>query len=89
MWYNKVGESPKLTDSEFLTQFVESIGADPGSVQLETDLSSVDVWDSVAYLAVMTLVDEHFGVVLNPESLVAATTPASILALARNGGAAA
>jgi len=74
-----------LTDSEFLEQFTEVIGADPGSVQLDTDLNTVEVWDSVAYLSVMTLVDEHFGVMLAPDSLVGATTPAAILQLARNG----
>ncbi len=75
-----------MTDLDFLAQFVEAIGADPGAVQLDTELSSVDVWDSVAYLAAMTLVDEHFGVALNPEALVSATTPASILEMARQGG---
>lgn len=75
-----------MTDSEFLSQFVEAIGADPGSIALDTDLSTVEVWDSVAYLAVMTLIDEQMGVPLRPEQLVAAATPASILEMARKSG---
>lgn len=65
---------------------MEAIGADPGSIALDTDLSTVEVWDSVAYLAVMTLIDEQMGVPLRPEQLVAAATPASILEMARKSG---
>jgi acyl carrier protein len=74
-----------MSDEEFLVQFVESIGAAPGSVQLDTPLRSIEVWDSVAYLNVMALVDERLGVVLDPESLIAAETPRSILEQARKG----
>jgi acyl carrier protein len=71
-----------MTDQEFLARFTECIGADPGSIQMDTELHSVEMWDSVAYISVLTLVDESFGVALHPERLVDAKTPASILAMA-------
>lgn len=74
-----------MSDEEFLQQFSEAIGAPPDGITLDTPLSALETWDSVAYLAVMTLVDEKLGVALSPESLVAAQTPGEILAQARQG----
>jgi acyl carrier protein len=74
-----------MSDEEFLLQFVEALGADPGSVSLDTPLRTIEVWDSVAYLNVMALVDDRLGVALNPESLVSADTPRAILDQARKG----
>jgi acyl carrier protein len=74
-----------MTDEEFLTQFTEAIGADAGTVALDTPLISCGNWDSVAYLAVMTLMDERMGVVLSPDALVEAETPRAILEQARQG----
>jgi acyl carrier protein len=74
-----------MTDDQFLSQFTEALGADSGTLTLDTRLDTVELWDSVAYLSVMTLVDESMGVALNPEQLVSATTPRSILEMARSG----
>ena len=74
-----------MSDEEFLTLFLEAIGADPGSLTLDSPLSSSGNWDSVAYLSVMALVDERMGVVLDPQMLVEADTPRAILELARQG----
>ena len=72
-----------MTDEQFLSQFTEALGADPGSLTLDTQLNTVELWDSVAYLSVMTMVDESLGVAINPDQLVQAGTPRSILEIAR------
>ena len=74
-----------MTEQEFLAQFTESIGAEPGTIGLDTELDTVEAWDSVGYLAAMTMVDESFGVALNPTRLVNAKTPGGILEMARHG----
>lgn len=74
-----------MTEENFIALFTEAIGADPGGISLDTPLNGVDTWDSVAYLAVMTMVDEQMNVVLPPESLVTSQTPREILEKARQG----
>ena len=74
-----------MSDEEFLLQFIEALGADPGSVTLDTPLRGIELWDSVAYLNVMALVDDQLGVALNPDLLVSAETPRAILDQARKG----
>lgn len=74
-----------MSDDDFLLQFSEAIGEANGSVTLDTPLSSIEMWDSVAYLSVMALVDEKMAVALDPEMMIAAETPRAILELARGG----
>jgi acyl carrier protein len=73
-----------MQDTEFVSAFADAIGCPEDGLQLDTPLSSIDVWDSVAYLSVLTLVDEKMGVALNPEGLAQATSIGDILALARS-----
>jgi hypothetical protein len=74
-----------LPEADFLEKFTEALGADPGTIALDTPLNGVELWDSVAYLAVLTMVDESLGVALPPEQLVAAETPRAILEMALAG----
>ena len=71
-----------MTEEQFLAGFADAIGSAPESLTFDTPLSSLENWDSVAYLSVMTMVDEHMGVVLDPEKLTEAKTPGEIYRLA-------
>jgi acyl carrier protein len=72
-----------MTDEEFLSLFAETVGAEPKSLTLDTELSSLEAWDSVAYLSTMTLIDEKMGVAIDPELLVESRTVGDILSAAR------
>jgi acyl carrier protein len=72
-----------MTDEEFLKGFAEVVAADEGSFGLQTPLSTLEGWDSVAYLSTMVFVEENMGVVLTPEVLIGVKTPAEILSAAR------
>jgi acyl carrier protein len=72
-----------MTEDRFLSLFAEAIGEDPSTLTLDTPLRQLEVWDSVAYLAVMAMVDEQMEVVLPPDFLVSAQTAREILAKAR------
>ena len=74
-----------MTEDQFVSLFAEAIGADPSMLTLDTPLKQLETWDSVAYLAVMAMVDEQMEVVLPPDFLVAASTAREILARARQG----
>lgn len=74
-----------MTEDQFVSLFAEAIGADPAMLTLDTPLQQLEMWDSVAYLAVMTMVDEQMEVVLPPDVLTGAKTAREILAKARQG----
>ena len=72
-----------MTDEEFLSLFAETVGAEPKSLTLQTELSTVETWDSVAYLSTMALIDEKMGVAIDPDLLVESRTIGDILLAAR------
>jgi acyl carrier protein len=74
-----------MTDEDFLRFFADAVGAAEGSVSLDTELQTLEGWDSVAYLSTMTYLDENLGVAVSPDQLVEAKTTADILKLARVG----
>ena len=76
-----------MTDQSFLKGFAEIVAVDEGSLTLDTMLSTLEGWDSVAYLGTMVFVEENMGVALDPETLVNATTIADLLSKARAGQA--
>ena len=73
-----------MTDEDFLKGFAEVVAADEGSFDLETPLSTLEGWDSVAYLSTMVFVEENMGVVLTPDVLISVKTPSDILSTARS-----
>jgi acyl carrier protein len=72
-----------MSDEDFLRFFAEATGADEGSVRLDTELASLEGWDSVAYLSTMTFLDEQMGVALKPDQMLEAVTVGDILTTAR------
>ena len=72
-----------MTDDDFLAEFVGATGAEPANITLDTPLKVSEFWDSVAYLTVMTLVDDRMGVVLDPDFVADAETLREILERAR------
>ncbi|MDQ6664033.1 MAG: acyl carrier protein [Acidobacteriota bacterium] len=67
-----------MTKDEFLTEFADILGTNPGELTMETPLASLEGWDSVAYLSTMVLIDEKCGVTIGPETLVNSKTPGDI-----------
>lgn len=63
-----------MTQTEFIDQFAEILGVSPGQLTSETELASIENWDSVAYLAAIVLIDEKLGLALRPDVLSRART---------------
>lgn len=81
----KLASENLVTDEQFLEALADAIGAPQGSLTMATELKSLDLWDSVAYLSVMVLLDEKMGIALGPDQLMAAENPADILRSVRAG----
>jgi acyl carrier protein len=68
-----------LDKKRFLEEFADMLGTNPADLTPSTPLSSLENWDSVAYLSTMVLLDEKVGVTISPDELVAARTVQDLL----------
>jgi acyl carrier protein len=71
-----------LNKQQFLEEFAEILGVSPAEIKPETQLSSLENWDSVSYLSTMVLLDEKLGVAISPDQLTAARTVQDIMSVA-------
>jgi acyl carrier protein len=68
-----------LDKKHFLEEFADMLGMSAADLTPATQLSSLENWDSVAYLSTMVLLDEKVGVAISPDDLTAARTVQDIL----------
>jgi acyl carrier protein len=68
-----------LDKNQFLEEFADMLGMSAADLTPATPLSSLENWDSVAYLSTMVLLDEKVGVAISPDDLTAARTVQDIL----------
>ena len=68
-----------MTRGEFVTEFASILGLSPEALTPETEMGTIETWDSVAYLMAMLLIDEKLGISVPAESLSGARTFAHIL----------
>ena len=68
-----------MNRQQFLEDFSEILGLRAADLTPDTELASLEAWDSVAYLSTMVLLDEKLGVAISPLDLTAATTVQDIL----------
>jgi acyl carrier protein len=68
-----------LDTKQFLEEFADMLGVSPAELTPSTQLSSLENWDSVAYLSTMVLLDEKVGVAISPDDLTTARTVQDIL----------
>lgn len=67
--------------SEFLLSLDELLELEPGTVRGSEALDNLEGWNSLAVISFMALVDEHFGVSLQPRQIAACTTVADLMGL--------
>ncbi len=68
-----------MDKKQFLEEFADMLGMSAADLTPATQLSSLENWDSVAYLSTMVLLDEKVGVSISPDDLTAAQTVQDIL----------
>ncbi len=74
-----------MTQRDFTREFEEMLSLPEGSLGPETEMNSIDVWDSVAYLSALVLIDEKLSVRVRPELFSRAQTFGGILAAVESG----
>ena len=67
--------------SEFLLSLDELLELEPGTVKGSETLENLEGWNSLAVIGLMALMDERFGVSLQPRRIAACTTVADLMAL--------
>lgn len=66
--------------NEFIQAFEESLDLPAGSVTAATEFKELAEWDSLAQLAVMTIIEDQFRKVLDPALLKNSRTIGELLA---------
>jgi acyl carrier protein len=70
-----------LQRAEFFLLLDELLELEPGTVKGSETLDSLEGWNSLAIISLMALMDERFGVNLQPRRIAACTTVADLVAL--------
>lgn len=68
-----------MTREDFTREFAEILNMNSEDLRPETEMSNLDGWDSVTYLAAMVLVDEKLSVRMRPDTISRARTFGDIL----------
>ncbi|MDR1580805.1 MAG: acyl carrier protein [Synergistaceae bacterium] len=58
-----------MTDEEKISFIEVTIGVDEGTLTKETELKSVDNWDSIGKLFLMSAIQKDFGRAIQPDIL--------------------
>jgi acyl carrier protein len=67
---------------EFIAAVAEILSADAKTLQLGTELGSIEGYDSLGKISLIALVDEKFNVTLSPAKLRTLKTIGDVFALA-------
>lgn len=70
-----------MTVETKLDLIAETLDTDRDGLTLETDLSSLDEWDSMGVIATITMLDRNYKKVLSAEQIESLTTVKDILDL--------
>jgi len=68
-----------MTRKDFTREFAEVLNVAPEQLTPETEMASIEAWDSVTYLATMVLIDEKLSVRIRPDVFSRAKTFRDIL----------
>ena len=67
--------------NEFLLLLDELLELEPGTVKGSETLDGLEGWNSLAVISFMALVDEHFGIGVQPRQIAACTTVTDLMGL--------
>lgn len=72
---------------EKLSLIAEALDIEPGTLKPETRLEDLQEWDSLGVVSLITMLDKHFSVRLQPEEIRALVTVEDILSRMKEGSA--
>jgi len=68
-----------MTKEEFIELFIEELEIEDTSVTLDTELDSIDEWDSMAVMVTIGLAADNFGTKLTNDDIKSLTTVNSLI----------
>jgi acyl carrier protein len=75
-----------MDEQAFLSKLAAALRLEPGTVQPDSGFSP-DVWDSLAVMEAIALIDEHAGITVPAQALSQCRSVAELLALIRSNTA--
>jgi acyl carrier protein len=70
-----------MARNQFLLLLDELLELEPGTVKGSETLDSLEGWNSLGVISLMALVDEHFGVSLQPRQIAGCSTISDLVGL--------
>ena len=70
-----------MTKQEFLLMLDELLEENPGTLTGSEVLRDLEAWESLTVIEFLAIVDENFGVVLNPKDIAACETVQDLMNL--------
>lgn len=70
-----------MNKQEFLNQLEEILELDPNTLQGNEILLDIEQWDSLAFLSIIAMADEHFDIVIQGDKLEQIKTVDDLVAL--------
>lgn len=74
--------APSMAKEEFIRQIEQVLSLEPLALTGTESLRTIEQWDSLAVLGYMALVDQRFGITLDPERVARCKTVEDLFALA-------
>jgi len=65
--------------NDFVAEFAEIVNCSADELKPDTELASLEGWDSVAYLATLVLFDERLGMAVDPNVIAKVSTLADLM----------
>lgn len=76
-----------ITDNlnEFTTKFLEEFeGIDPEKYNSETKFRNIETWDSLTGMAIVTMIEDEYDVILTDDEFMSCNTIAEVFKLVRD-----
>lgn len=80
-------EDTIMKTQEFLDAIAEGLQRDPGSITLEDTPETVEEWDSVGHLTIISTIDSELGIEPDTEDLMGFTSIKQLIEALKGRGA--
>lgn len=74
-----------MDKDKFLKALEETLGEPKNSISEDTCLIDLVTWESVGIVSVTLMIEERYGLILEPHQLEPCQTPGDLLALIQSG----
>ena len=70
-----------MNEKEFVVDMEELLEVDPGSLKVAVELTSLEQWDSLAFVSFLAMADSKYGIKVVPSELRQCKTVGDLMKL--------